>query len=424
MDSKLDFIEIALLGSVLNNPEKLTEIDCLPEHFESSTYAEIFKIILNMSGNNQPIDLFTVSDALERHTGKDWMTTLAKVAQHSVTAENSLAYSSTVKQKYIERQSIAIANNMISGIGSLGQSCIDDAIVKLMALGNEAKSTALTIKEALKQSIEHLQRVHDGETEIALSTGYDCLDQNIGGLHDSDLIVIGARPAMGKTALLLNLMLNASVASGFISTEQSAMQIAMRMMSIKGGIKSTILRSGNFNDDAWSAINSSVGFLSQANIHIDEASRPSIIDVQRQARRWKQQYGIKALWVDYIQRIDGPDKRAPKVERIEEVVKGLKGLAKELDIPVVALSQVNRSVDTRTDSKRPGMGDLSDSSSIEKEADQIIMLYRDEVYNDKTESPGIAELIVEKNRHGPTNFVRLGWQGENFRFKELAHGYY
>ena len=243
-----------------------------------------------------------------------------------------------------------------------------------------------------------------------------------GGFHDTDLIVVGARPAMGKTALLLNFMLNADVSSGFISTEQSSMQVGLRLMCIQGGVNGSKLRSGNFNENDWSAVNSSMAYLSQKNIFIDEETRPTIAEVSRQARRWKQQYGIKALWVDYIQRIEGTDSRAPKVERVEEVVKGLKSLARELELPVVALSQVNRNVDARTD-KRPSMGDLSDSSAIEKEADQVIMLYRDEVYNDKTDSPGVAELIIEKNRHGPTNYIRLGWTGENFRFKEFKRGY-
>lgn len=420
--NKMDHIELGLVGSVLNDSSRLIEVDCLPVHFETRAYAEIFNTILTMAAENQAIDTFTVIDRIERDTGKDWAAIVAQVASNSFAAQNTKAYSQSIKRKFVEREAKAIAENMVEMIDYEGQAAVDETIIKLMALGNESKQTAFAMKDALRQCVEHLQRVNEGAESIALSSGFESLDANIGGFHDTDLIIIGARPAMGKTALLLNFILNAGCPSGFISTEQSAMQIALRMMCIQGGVKGSKLRSGNFNEEDWSAVTASMAFLSERQIWIDEETRPTIADVQRQARRWKQQYGIEALWVDYIQRIEGTDSRAPKVERVEEVTKGLKSLARELDLPVVALAQVNRSVDSKTN-KRPGMGDLSDSSAIEKEADQIMMLYRDEVYDPNTNDPGIAELIIEKNRHGPTNFMRLGWIGETFRFKDLTNGY-
>ena len=355
--------EQQVVGSLLMDPSLITDLDCLPEHFETALYREVYRVILGMSSNNQVVDVFTVADELEKRTGKEWTASVASIAKESFGLKNLSAYNDEIKQKFKRRQAIEIAEALIHNSRSLDDSAIDSAIVQLMALDQVNKKTTFTLKETLRACVDQLQRVMDGEGQVALSTGFQALDNYIGGFHDTDLIVVGARPAMGKTALMLNFILNSGEKCALFSTEQSALQIGNRLMCIQGGVAGSKLRSGNFDDDDWSGVNAAMAMLSDKQIFIDEESQPTIVDIQRQARRWKQQYDIKAVYVDYIQRINGTDNRAPKHERVEEVAKGLKSLAKELDLPVVTLAQVNRSVESRNN-KRPTMGDLSDSSAI------------------------------------------------------------
>lgn len=413
-----------LVGSVLMDSARLTEVDCLPEHFENGFCREVFKAILAMANANKAIDALTVADELEKKTGKDWLTGCAGLAAAAISPKSLKPYSDEIKQNHKRRNAIQIAENLISQSRALDDSAIDQAIIQLMSLGNEARNTCFTMKDALRASYSHLETLLNGGGTDAIPTGFRALDENLGGFHKTDLIIVGARPAMGKTALVQNFILKGGVPCGFFSTEQSAMQMANRFICMAGGVHGWRMRSGDIGESDWPGVNSAIAQLSERDIYIDEHSQPTIADIQRQARRWKQQYNIQAIHVDYVQRIHATDRRAPKHERVEEVVTGLKSLAKELEVPVIALAQVNRSVDSKSD-PRPGMGDLKDSGSIEQEADQVMMLYRDEVYNAKTESPGIAEIIIEKNRHGPTNFVRLAWDGSTFRFSDLAsvHGF-
>jgi replicative DNA helicase len=227
---------------------------------------------------------------------------------------------------------------------------------------------------------------------------------------------------MGKTALMLNLILNANVSTGFFSSEMAAMQGAMRMISTVGSVNASKLRNADMGEDEWSGYNAGMSLLHDRPVYIDDQSKPTIDELQRQARIWKQEHDIKCLHVDYIQRIDAMEKRAPKHLQVEEVAQGLKSLAKELRIPIIALAQVNRNVESRSN-RRPNMGDLKDSGAIEQEADQIMILYRDEVYDKETNDKGIAELSIEKNRHGQTGGIRLSWEAQYMRFRNLSTGY-
>jgi replicative DNA helicase len=241
----------------------------------------------------------------------------------------------------------------------------------------------------------------------------------LGGAHDSDLVIVGARPAMGKTALLLNFMLAHSLPCGLISAEQPYDQMGGRVLSIRGRVDAEKMRSGRFDTSDLRKLEGAVGDLVDRTCLIYDRSSPTIADVARMARKWKQQNGIRALYVDYVQRIEHSttSNKANKTERVGEVVRGLKNLARDLEIPVIALAQVNRQADGR----QPGMGDLADSSEIEKEADQIITLFRPAVH-DENADPAEAILSVEKNRHGPTGIVKAAWLAQTMRFENYAHG--
>ena len=251
------------------------------------------------------------------------------------------------------------------------------------------------------------------------------MDDATGGAHNSDLVVIAAKPAMGKTAMLLNMMINAmndGHSIGFISAEMPVGQIGMRIACTNGSVEAHKARKGELDDCGFNNFSRGLSVLHSVNLQVYEKSAPSIAEVERMAKKWKHHNGIKALYVDYIQRIKGSNPSAQRWEQVGEVVMRLKDLARELDIPVICLAQVNRGVDTRGD-KRPELGDIANSAEIEKEADQIMTLYRDEVYHDDTHDRGVAEVDFKKNRHGPTGMLRVQWKAPYMRFCDFAEQY-
>jgi replicative DNA helicase len=422
MSDNIIDIENALIGCILTDNAVIAEIDVDQSEFLSRHTARVYGTIRTMLANGQPADVITVADEMQRVSDQDWLPVLASYMMHIVSADMAVKYAEAIRRKNRERQAIAVANDLIQDINQRGLQAIDHAVVRLMGMSVSKRSTVYDIREASRQAIELINITNECGGILGVTSGFAELDKMLGGYHKTDLIVLGARPAMGKTALLMNQVLSHSVPVGVFTTEQPAVQLALRSFSIDGGIDSAKLRSADLDESDYAKLSACAARLREARIYFDEAAQPTISDVQRQARRWRHENKVEVIHVDYIQRIKATDMRAPKHERVEEVVVGLKCLAKELDIPVVALAQVNRSVESRPD-KRPNMGDLKDSGSIEQEADVIAMLYRDEVYNPETMDKGIAELNIEKNRHGPTGVVKLGWHGASLKFRDLEWRY-
>jgi replicative DNA helicase len=415
--------ENAVIGALLSDSKRLIDIDLSPDHFENVQLGAVFETILAMDSRGDVADLFTVADEMGKVSNKDWVTYLATIQKSTAGASQIKSYSSHVKRYSIERNAKQIATDMVNAVDSQGMAAVDDAIQKLMSLGRVSKKTVYTLKESVQQAVGYIDEKFNNQGVLSgVTSGFVDLDEVTGGFHDSDLIIVGARPAVGKTAVLVNMMLANDLSNGFISAEMSALQGALRMLAMSGRVDASKLRRANLDDHDWAALTAGVNNLNKKKVFIDEQSSPTIGEVQRQARIWKHENDINVLWVDYVQRIRANNTNCPKHERVEEVVMGLKTLAKELNIPVIGLCQVNRDVDKRPN-KRPTMGDLSDSSAIEKEADIVAMLYRDEVYNPDTEFPGLAELNIEKNRHGPTGGVKLNWQGKHMIFSDLTNGY-
>lgn len=408
-----------MIGGLLLENAKISEIDLTPFDFCDDSMGQIFGAIRALEGRNLPFDVFTVSDELSRSTGRDWTVAVATIARNAASASNVAVYAQHVKRYRRNRDARIIAHELQRDIGQ-NDEAIDIAIAALMALDTQARQTTLTMKEAVKQAIDHVDTVFKMNGAITgIPTGLEELDRCIGGYQDSDLFVLGARPAMGKTGFLLSSVLACNVPAGIISAEMSAMQLAMRAISNKGRVDSHLLRTAKLSDDDWPKISAAVHRLVNMPIWIDEKSSPTIAEVQRWARKMKQKHGIRILYVDYLQRLKGNNHRMSRIDQVGEIVMGLKSIAKELNIPVVALAQVNRDVEKRPD-KRPLMGDLANSSEIEKEADEIVMLYRDEVYNEDSQDKGIAEFNFEKNRHGPTGTVRAAWIAQYMQFADLA----
>lgn len=418
MDNFLE-AEHAVIGGLLLDNSKIADIDLTPMDFCDAGMGQIFGAIRQLEGKNQPFDTFTVSDELKRTTGRDWVVTVATLHRNAVNASNVSLYAEHVKRYRRNRDARIIAQQLQKDIGQ-DDGAIDRAIAELMALDTHAKQTTYSMKEAVKLAIDYVDAVHQkGGAITGIPTGLKELDHQIGGYQDSDLLVLGARPAMGKTGFLLSSVLAGGVPAAVLSAEMAAMQLGLRAISNTGKVDSQLLRTANLDDTDWPKINAAVHRLVDLPIWIDDRSSPTIAEVQRWARKMKQKHGIKILFVDYLQRLKGNNPKMGRIDQVGEIVLGLKSLAKELNIPVVALAQVSRDVEKRTD-RRPQMGDLANSSEIEKEADEIIMLYRDEVYNEDSEDKGIAEFIFEKNRHGPTGTVRAAWIPQYMLFADLA----
>lgn len=418
MDNFLEAEQFVIGGLLLDN-SKIAELDLSPLDFCDQAMGQIFGAMRQLERDGQPFDVFTVSAELGRTTGKNWTVSVATIARNTPSAHNLTAYADHVKRFRRNREARRIAQELASGIGQ-DDAAIDRAIADLMALDTQKAQTTYTMREAAKLAVDYIDKVHKSSGKLTgIPTGLSDLDDAIGGYQPSDLFILAARPAMGKTGFLLSSALSCGVPAGIVSSEMSAFQLALRAVSTAGRVDSQKVRTARLDNDDWQKVSNGVSILADKPIIIDDRSSPTIGEVQRWARKMRQKHGIEILFVDYLQRLSGNNPRHSRIDQVGEIAIGLKSLARELNIPVVALAQVNRNVEQRTD-RRPQMGDLANSSEIEKEADEIVMLYRDEVYNEDTMDKGIAEFNIEKNRHGPTGTIRAVWQSSYIRFENMV----
>ena len=412
--------EDAVIGAVLLNSSVLAGLDLGVGDFVTPNAKQVWQAIQNvdMAG---PVELVTVCAWLKENTGgRDWAQYLSERLRNTPSAANVGAYAKELRKVRQKIAATEACQQALQEIPSKGMGAIDTLMGALMEVTATAKNYEYTMKEALSAAVDLMEEARKGNVRT-IPTGLVDLDEKLGGFHPSDLVVVGGRPAMGKTAVLMNFALKSGKPVGIISSEQPHEQIGLRTLAINSGVGLGKIRAGKMTDIEWDMLPKAIARHSDSGIHINDKSGISIMEVVRQARKWRHMHGIEALYVDYIQRIKSSDPRAKRYEQVGEVVRQLKELARELDIPVVALAQVSRDVEKRTN-RRPSMGDMSDSSEIEKEADQIMCLYRDEVYNPETQDKGIIEILIEKNRHGPTGEVRAYWMGANQRVENLARG--
>lgn len=412
--------ERAVLGAVMLDGSALARVATLTGlHWSTQQHAAIWATVNALQLDGQPTDAVTVGQRLDRVA----MSAVIEMANNAPGSANIEAHAALVVKHWRLRQAVTIAAELRDAAAAGNDSGIDAAVAALMDLSRHEQQAEWSAREAMTLAFDQLQFAAQNPGQLrGLTSGLEELDECLGGFHPGDLIVLGARPAMGKTAGMLSFAAAASIASpvGIISAEQPAVQIAQRLLSQASKVAAKKLRTARFEDGDWPKVASGMHSMVNRNFWVFDRSAPDVTEIARMARKWKHKHDIKALYVDYLQRIEpsrGSD--TPKHERVGDVARSLKNLARDLDIPVVALAQVKRDVETRND-KRPRMGDLSDSSDIEKEADQILMLYRDEVYNAESQDKGTAELLVEKNRHGPTGFVRVAWLAETMQLANLG----
>ena len=431
--------EQAVLGSLmLDNQrwdvvaEMITDRDFYSRHHQL-----IFSEMHTLVSRGTPIDLITLSESLE---SKDLLVDvggfayLAELSKNTPSAINVVAYTDIIRQQAILRELISasneIADNCYSTEGRDSTEILDLAESKIFQIAEsrtkqgEGPKNITDVLEATVAKIEELfQRPHDGVTGV--STGFLDLDKKTAGLQRSDLIIIAARPSMGKTTFAMNLCENAAMMQEkpvlIFSLEMPSEQIMMRMLASLSRVDQTRIRTGQLQDDDWARISSTMGLLlEKKNIYIDDSSGLTPMELRSRARRiYREHKGLSMIMVDYLQLMRVPNISENRTLEIAEISRSLKALAKELQIPVVALSQLNRSLEQRAD-KRPVNSDLRESGSIEQDADVIMFIYRDEVYNEASEHKGIAEIILGKQRNGPIGKVRLKFQGHFSRFDNYA----
>lgn len=391
------------------------------EHFSDEQHRWLFSLLSKMHSDRMPIDAVTIMSYLEsRYPGEKGAQAAhyaLSVANATPGAANISAYAGILLTRFENRRRSEIAFELQQNPTKEGA---EQAMRDLLSLHTSEPNREHTMQAAVKEAWAEISAAFEnGGALRGVTTGLKKLDDALGGFHRGDLIVIGARPAMGKTALLISMAQKADVPRGLISAEQSAGQIGQRAISMVSKVPVSNLRAGKIEELDWPRCTTAIATLAPQPCFIYDKPAPTLDEIVRISRRWKLDNKIQALYVDYIQRIKHGNARQPKHERVAEVTEGLKEIARELDIPVIALAQVKRDVEERTN-KRPNMGDMADSSSIEKEADQIMMLYRDEVYNVDTTARGIAEISLEKNRHGPIGKIFVNFDGPTVTFSDLA----
>jgi replicative DNA helicase len=425
--------EQAVLGGLMLSQSALDRVVSVIEEadFYRKDHRLIFRAITDLDAKGQPYDAVTLGEWFDSNGiaelvgGSNYV---MQLANNTPGAANIVAHAKIVRDKSLLRRLIdtgmEIAGDGFDPEGRSAQEILDATIVCLMAMQRVETQAEFTAKQAAKKAYDLMTEAHlNGGALNTIPTGLCDLDKLLGGFHPGDLIVIGARAAMGKTAMLTGFALHAATSGkpvGLISGEQPAEQIASRMMALNGDVEATKFRTGKFDEHEWPRVTSAFTTIAKAPIWILDRSSPSITEVQRVARRWKQQNKIEALYVDYLQRLEAPGER--RWESVGFAVRGLKNLARDLNIPIIVLAQVSRQVETRK-VPEPRMGDLSDSSEIEKEADQVLMIYRDEYYNEDSNEKGVAKIIIEKNRHGQTGYIKVAWIGRTMKFANLMHGY-
>jgi len=403
-----------------------------PEH------ALIYKVIQRLVGDNHPADVITVHEAVKSEQGGDLVGIdyLNSLAQSTPSAANIKGYADIVRDRSILRRLIEVSDNIVNSAfvpeGRSVRTLLDEAESRILQIGEEGsrKADYLEIEPLLKTVVARIDELYNrqgGSDITGIATGFIDLDKQTSGLQKGDLVIVAGRPSMGKTAFALNIAENVALAEGLpvvvFSMEMSGEQLASRLLGSVGRVDQSRMRTGKLQDDEWPRVTDAIARLSNTQILIDETGALSSLELRARARRIARNFGgtLGLVVIDYLQLMSGSGSENRATE-ISEISRSLKSLAKELQCPVVALSQLNRGLEQRPN-KRPIMSDLRESGAIEQDADLIMFIYRDEVYHpDTTQDKGMAEIIIGKQRNGPIGTVRLSWQGPYTKFDNLAMG--
>lgn len=440
--------ERAVLGAILLDGESLVRtLETLAtdgSDFYSPAHQILFAAMVELFDHNTPVDIVTVTGKFKDSVELDSLggiSYLTELLEGTPTAANINYYTKIVKQKSMARRLIHAATDIIAESYESGdkvEDLMDDAERIIFNVSQERASKSFyAMKDIIKDTFEAVEKLYEQDSHITgISSGFQDLDNLTSGLQKSDLIIIAGRPGMGKTAFAVNVMENAALKSNIpvalFSLEMSKEQLTQRMLASKAKVDLKRLRNGRLREEDWGHLTNAVGALYEAPIYIDDTPAQSVLEIRAKARRWKSEYGLEMIIIDYLQLIRGKSGIDSREQEISDVSRSLKALAKELNIPVIALSQLSRRAEQR-EKARPQLSDLRESGAIEQDADVVMFVYREGIYN-KCECPEDltctcgrrygAELIVEKQRNGPTGTVPLTFIKEHTRFEDRAQNDY
>ena len=425
--------EQAVIGGLLldnraweNIADKLVD-----EDFYRYDHRLLFSAIRELESRNEPFDAVTLSQCLQKDDHLEQaggLLYLGRLAKDTPSAANIVAYANIVREKSVLRQLISVGTDIsASGFqpeGRDSKELLDDAekqVFQIAEQGARGEGGFQDMKALLSKTVDKIDHLFNSDGGITgVSTGFDKFDEMTTGLQEADLVIVAGRPSMGKTTFAMNIAENAAIGDklpvAVFSMEMPGDSLAMRMISSLGRVDQHHIRTGNLTDEDWARITSAIHILSEAKIFIDDTPAMSPNEIRARARRLKRQHGLGLIVIDYLQLMQVHGGSENRATEISEISRGLKAMAKELKVPVIALSQLNRSLEQRPD-KRPVMSDLRESGAIEQDADIIVFIYRDEVYNDDSPQKGVAEIIIAKQRNGPIGKSLLTFLGKYTKFE-------
>jgi len=427
--------EMAVIGAVLIDNAAISVITefLTDEAFYKKAHRDIFKGMLNVSEKGEAIDVITLAEELKRLGtyqsigGPAYLTTIMDSVH---TAANAEYYAKAVFDKYLLRRLITISGDITTQalLGATeAREVLDEAERLIFEVSERGiRKTFEPIGKIIKERFENLEKLYENQSPVSgLATPFDELDALTSGFQNSELVIVAGRPSMGKTSFALNIAqhlgIKEKIPVGVFSLEMSSEQLVMRLLCAEARIDSHRLRMGYIKSSEFAELAIVAGYLSEAPIYIDDSPGITMMELRAKARRLKSEVNVGAIFIDYLQLVSSTDRFENRQQQISSISRGLKALAKELDIPVVVLSQLSRAVESRGGDRRPMLSDLRESGAIEQDADTVLMLYRPEFYEgEDSEHVGIAEINIAKQRNGPTGTVKLAFVKEYTRFERLS----
>lgn len=426
--------ERAVLGAILIDHESINKVlEILQaDDFYVEGHRKIFETMVALSERNEPTDFLTVGNYLQNKGQLDYVggaAVLSSLTDTIPSSANVVSYARIVREKALVRRLIAAASEIATlsyESGEDAERLLDHAEKMIFDLSeNKMRRTFAMVKEVVKDSFKRIEKLFENKKQITgLPSGFPDFDHITCGLQPDELIILAARPSMGKTALALNLAEYAAIHEkstvAIFSLEMSKEQLVIRMLCSQARIDSARLRKGELHEQDWPMLTKAAGHLSDIRLFIDDSPAPTVLEMRAKARRLKREHGLDLIIVDYLQLVRPSGNSQSREQEISEISRSLKALAKELHLPVLALSQLNRAVENRQN-KRPQLADLRESGAIEQDADVITFIYRDEVYDPNSPDKGVAELIIGKQRNGPTGMCKLAFLNQYTKFENLAY---
>jgi replicative DNA helicase len=427
--------EESLLGAMLLSRDAIaTAMEvCKPEDFYKGSHGHIFNAITSLFSKGESADWVTVTEELRRRGVLESIgdpSVFVSLQANTPSIGNAEYYAKIIEELALLRRLVSVAGEITELGYSLPEDVsevLDRAESLVFEVAQRRVSDSMTpLRDLLGEGLDHLERLYaQGESITGLATGYADLDEHLSGLQPSNLIVVGARPAMGKTAFALGMVAHAGIKLNkpvlLFSLEMSHMELTQRLLCSEARVDANRMRTGKLLESDWAKVGNAISRMSEAPIFIDDNPNLTVMDIRARARRLKsREHGLGLVVVDYLQLMTGRNNAENRQVEVSEISRGLKILARELEVPVVALSQLSRGLEQRQD-KRPMLADLRESGSIEQDSDVVMFIYRDEIYNpESTETQGTAEIIVAKHRNGPTGVKRLAFIGHHARFDNMA----